>query len=297
MSSARDDPAKPPDSLDEIELPPLPGPAWPLVPGYEIVGEVGSGSTGTVYTARQAEQERILALKVLRADAVATDRLPHFHQMARAIAGLKLSGVVPILDIGDWQPLPGGAKIPFLASEFVPGGNLAKRLSTGPIAWPEAVRLVKELARTIHVCHGQGIVHGNLKPTNVLMGDDGRLRLTDFSLARKMDVELRRILAGLIPCTLTYLAPEQVEGKEIGPAADIYALGAILYRLIAGRAAFAGKTPRKTLAKVVNIPPPSLRDLQVDVPSELEALTLRCLAKSPEARPGSALELADKLRS
>ena len=112
-----------------------------------------------------------------------------------------------------------------------------------------------------------------------------------------MDVELRRILAGLIPCTLTYLAPEQVEGKEIGPAADIYALGAILYRLIAGRAAFAGKTPRKTLAKVVNIPPPSLRDLQVDVPSELEALTLRCLAKSPEARPGSALELADKLRS
>jgi serine/threonine-protein kinase len=296
MSRTPDRPSKPPDSLDDIELPPLPGPAWPVVPGYEVQGELGPGSIGTVYKARQARSSRVVALKVIRPDAVAPDQLPGFHEEARAIARLNHPGVVPILEVGEWQPLPGGAKVPFLAFEFVAGGSLAARLGAGPTDWREAARLVESVARTMQVCHEQGIVHANLKPANVLMGETGQPRASDFALVRMTDREQRRILAGLVPGTLAYLAPEQLDGKkEVGPAVDVYALGAILYHLLSGQPPFSGK-PQQTPAKRANVVPPKLHDLRVDVPPELEALTLRCLARSPEARPGSALEMADELQ-
>jgi serine/threonine protein kinase len=297
MNDTPDDPAKPPESLDDIELPPLPGPAWPIVSGYEILGELGSGSIGTVYTAKQLGLDRVLALKVIRPDAVSPDQLGRFHEEVRAIAQLDHPGVVPIRDVGEWQPLPNGSKVPFLASEYIAGGSLAGRLRDSPIAWPEAARLVEKLARTLHLCHSRGIVHGNLKPANVLMGEDGLPRLSDFARVRKMDSDIRRILVGLAPGTVAYLAPEQIEGKKaVGPAVDVYALGAVLYQMLSGKPPFSGKTPRETLANVTNEPPPSLRDFQVDVLPALEELTLRCLAKSPDGRPGSALELADELR-
>jgi serine/threonine-protein kinase len=296
MTGNPDEPAKSPESLDDIELPPLPGPAWPVIDGYEILEVLGSGSIGTVYRARQARLDGVVALKVIRPDAVSPDRLGPFHQAAQAIARLDHPGVVPIREIGEWQPLPDGAKVPFLTCEFVAGGSLAGRLEGGPIAWQEAVQLVAQLARTMHDCHARGIVHGNLKPANVLMGADGLPRLGDFSLARRMDTDLRRILAGLVSATIAYLAPEQVGGsKTVSSATDVYGLGALLYHALSGRPPFSSRKPRETLSKVSSEAPTALRDLQVDIPPELEALTLRCLAKSPDDRPATAGELADEL--
>jgi serine/threonine protein kinase len=292
-----DRPSKQPESLADVELPPLPGPAWPVILGYEILGEVGSGGTGTVYKAKQIQHDRVVALKVIRAEAVPSDQLARFQEEARKIARLKHPSLVPLYEIGERQLLPGGPAIPFLVSEFVSDGSLAGRLHSGPIAWPQAARLVERLARAMQFCHDRGVVNGNLKPTNVLMGEDGLPRVTDFALADKSDREQRRILAGIAPGTLAYLAPEQATGvKEVGPTVDVYALGAILYHTLTGQPPFSAKTPRQTLAKVVNDPPVALHDLRVDVPRELEALTLKCLAKSPAARPASALELADELR-
>jgi serine/threonine protein kinase len=292
-----DKPAKQHESLEDIELPPLPGPAWPVVAGYEILGELGSGGLGTVYKAKQIQPDRVVALKVMRAESVPPDQLARFQEEARAIARLNHPSLVPIYEIGERQPLPGGPAIPFLVSEFVAGGSLAGRLGRGPIAWPEAAQMMEQLARAMQFCHDRDIVHGNLKPANVLLGADDQPRVTDFALADKTERGQRRVLAGIVPATLAYLAPEQATGKKaVGPAADVYALGAILYHTLSGQPPFSGKTPRETLAKVVRESPPALRDLKVDVPRELEALTLRCLAKSPGARPATAVQLAEELR-
>ncbi len=297
MNSTPDDSAKSQESFDEIDLPPLPGPAWPIIPGYEIVDVLGSGSIGTVYRARQVGLDLVVALKVIRPDAVSSDQLPRFHEEVRVIAQLNHPSVVPILDVGEWQPLPGGAKIPFLASEYVAGGSLASRMLAGPMPWIEAVRLVETLARAMDVCHARGIVHGNLKPANVLLGEGGLPRVNDFALPGRSERGLRRMLAGLVPGTFAYMAPEQADVKnEFGPAVDVYALGAILYHLLVGRPPFSGTTPHQTLTMVVNNPPPSLSEIVVDLTPELDALVLRCLAKSPGGRPGSALELAEELR-
>jgi serine/threonine protein kinase len=297
MSSTPNEPSKSSESLDEIDLPPLPGPAWPVVPGYEILGELGSGSMGTVYRARQARLNRVVALKVFRAETVPPNRLSRFHEEARAVARLNHPSVVPIHEIGERQPLPGGPTIPFLVCDYIAGGSLAGHLHSGPIAWREAAGLVEALARAVHVCHERSIVHANLKPSNVLMGEGGLPRLADFALPRKREGWQRRILSGLVPGTLAYTAPEQAEGKkDIGPAVDIYALGAILYHMLSGRPPFTGKSPRETLTLIASASPPALHDLQVNVPGELEALMLRCLAKSPGDRPSSALGLADELR-
>jgi serine/threonine protein kinase len=297
MNSTPDDSAKSQESFDEIDLPPLPGPAWPIIPGYEIVDALGSGSIGTVYRARQVNSGLVVALKVIRADAIAADQLPRFHEEVKAIARLMHPSVVPILDVGEWQPLPGGAKIPFLASEYVAGGSLASRLLDRPMAWLDAVRLVETLARTMQVGHERGIVHGNLKPANVLLGEGGLPRVNDFALPGRTERELRRMVAGLVPGTIAYMAPEQADVRNVvGPAVDVYSLGAILYHLLAGQPPFSGATPHQTMEMVINDPPPNLAELVIEPPPELEALVLRCIAKSAGERPGSALELAEELR-
>jgi hypothetical protein len=306
---------------DRDELPPLPHPlpprvepspaAWPAPPGYAIVAELGRGGMGTVYRARDVALNRPVALKVIRSGMDTADQRRRFQAEARAAAKLNHPHVVQVYAVGEWQPKGGGPPMPYLALELVKGGSLEKWLSTsqGSISPQDAARLVTLLARAMHHAHLKGLVHRDLKPGNVLLAapaDEPALncslgcpKVTDFGLA--LDTEQRggRLTqTGLVMGTPAYMAPEQAEGRsDVGPAADVYALGAILYRLLAGDVPFQGETPIDVLFRVRHDEPEPPSLFNPDVPADLEAACMKCLAKSPHARFASAAELADALEA
>jgi photosystem II stability/assembly factor-like uncharacterized protein/tRNA A-37 threonylcarbamoyl transferase component Bud32 len=285
---------------DELPPPPRAGPDAPQGPearlalaGYDIIAELGRGGAGVVYKARQKSLNRLVALKVLLTGADAdAEELARFRSEAEAIAQLQHPNVVQIYDIGE-----GGGRL-FYSMEFVEGGSLTARRAGFP--WPpvEAAALVETLARAMHAAHQRGIIHRDLKPANVLLTADGLPKIGDFGLAKRLDHGPGLTRTGAIMGTPSYMAPEQALGRsgDVGPATDVYALGAILYELLTGRPPFLGETTFHTLQQVVNEEPAPPRRLQPAVAPELEAICLRCLAKSPARRYGSALELADDLR-
>jgi serine/threonine-protein kinase len=308
MSSANDPNA--PRQTESGPGPDAPAPAWPAIPGYEILGNVGRGGTGVVYQARQLGLNRTVALKVLRHGAFAgAEDLGRFRAEARALARLEHPNIVRVYDSGEH----GGC--PYLALELVEGGNLADRLAGGPFAPRQAAQVVEALARAVHHAHERGIVHRDLKPANVLlaMGSsapavgrgsaeppsaDGIPKITDFGLAKRRDGGEGRTITGAILGTPGYLAPEQAAGKskEVGPATDVYGLGAILYSLLTGRPPFAGASLADTLRQVRSGEPVPPRRLQPAVPRDLETVCLKCLQKKPEERYASAAALEEDLR-
>jgi serine/threonine-protein kinase len=285
---------------DELPPPPRAGPGAPPTPevrlalaGYEILAELGRGGAGVVYKARQKSLNRPVALKVLLTGADAgAEELARFRIEAEAIAQLQHPNVVQIYDIGE-----GGGRF-FYSMEYVEGGSLTARRAGSP--WPpaEAAGLVETLARAMHAAHERGIIHRDLKPANVLLTADGLPKISDFGLAKRLDQGPGLTRAGAIMGTPSYMAPEQALGQagDVGPATDVYALGAILYALLTGRPPFLGETAFHTLQQVVSERPVPPSRLQPAVAPEPEAICLRCLEKSPARRYGSARELADDLR-
>jgi WD40 repeat protein len=264
-----------------------------VVPGYEILGELGRGGMGVVYQARQVSLNRVVALKMILAGGHAGQtELARFRGEAEALACLQHPNIVQIFETGQ----AGG--FPFLSLEFVAGGSLAAQLDGTPWAPAEAAELVEDLARAVHAAHQRGIVHRDLKPGNVLLTAQGIPKITDFGLAKRLDSETARTQSGAILGTPSYMAPEQAEGKraEIGPAADVYALGAILYELLTGHPPFQAETPLETVLQVISeeVMPP--RQLCADVPRDLQAVCMKCLAKAPRQRYASAKLLAADLR-
>jgi tetratricopeptide (TPR) repeat protein len=268
--------------------------ALPAVPGYEILQELGRGGMGVVYWAWQSGLHRPVALKMVLAGAHAGPvELARFRTEAEAAARLQHAHIVQIHDIGQHEGRP------FLALEYVDGGSLARQLDGTP--WPaaRAVPLLETLARAIAHAHRQGVVHRDLKPGNVLLTKEGQPKVTDFGLAKLLvggGDPLTR--TGAILGTPSYMAPEQAEGKtqEVGPAADVYALGAILYELLTGRPPFKAATPLETVRLVVSTEPVPPKRLQPGVPRDLETICLHCLHKEPARRYATAEELADDLR-
>jgi serine/threonine-protein kinase len=218
--------------------------------------------------------------------------LARFMAEAEAIARLRHSNVVQIHSMGDYEGHP------YLELEYVEGGSLAARLNGTPWASREASRLTEVLARAIHEAHGLGIVHRDLKPANVLLAADGTPKITDFGLSKALGADPGLTNTGEIVGTPGYMAPEQAagSGQEIGPAADVYALGAILYELLAGRPPFRAATALETLEQVRSHEPVPPRRLQPKLPRDLETICLACLSKEPGSRYASAAELADDLR-
>jgi serine/threonine protein kinase/WD40 repeat protein len=266
---------------------------WPTVPGYEILGELGRGGMGVVYRARQVGLDRLVALKVVRAGAHATpEDLARFRREAEAVARLRHPNVVEIYEVGD----QGG--VPHFAMELCTGGSLAQQLAGGALALRRAAELVETLARAVQAAHEAGVVHRDLKPANVLLTADGIPKITDFGLAKKLDGTTELTATGAIVGTASYMAPEQASGdsKRVGPAADVYALGAILYELVTGRPPFQADTPFDTLLQVLSDAPAPPALLRPGVPADLEAVCLRCLEKKPAWRYASAAELADDLQ-
>jgi serine/threonine-protein kinase len=269
------------------------GPATlPPVAGYELLDELGRGGMGVVYQARHLALNRVVALKMVRTGGDAgPEEAARFRAEAEAAARLQHPHVVQIFEVGEHEGRP------YLALEYAAGGSLARKLGGTPLSPAEAAALVEPLARAVDAAHGRGIVHRDLKPGNVLLTADGTPKVADFGLARCAGAEGAHTQTGAVLGTPSYMAPEQAAGKsrEVGPAADVYALGAILYECLTGRPPFKGATPLETLEQVRSREPVPPSHLQPRVPRDLETVCLKCLEKEPHRRYASAAALADDL--
>jgi serine/threonine protein kinase/tetratricopeptide (TPR) repeat protein len=264
------------------------------VAGYYIIGELGRGGMGVVYKARQVGLNRLCALKMILGSGHASlDTLARFRIEAEAIAQLQHPNIVQVYEIGEQDDCP------FFSLEFVEGDSLAHKIDGTPQPVREAAQLMQSLCAGMQAAHQRGIIHRDLKPANILLTKDGVPKITDFGLAKRFeDQDQGQTRTGAIMGTPSYMAPEQAKGrnKELGPAADIYSLGAILYDLLTGRPPFRGETIMDTLNQVQNLEPlPPVR-LQPKVPLDLQTICLKALNKDPKKRYESAGALGEDLR-
>jgi tetratricopeptide (TPR) repeat protein/tRNA A-37 threonylcarbamoyl transferase component Bud32 len=304
-SVEEDDRAALPWPADDLPPPPLvaaarpvasqgPRPAtWPTLADYEIIEYLDKGGMGAVYKARQRSLNRIVALKLLSRERQDDPALRARHPIeAEAVARLNHPNIAQIYEVGEENGQP------FLALEYATGGSLDRKLARKPLPASEAAGLAETVARAIHFAHEQGIIHRDLKPANVLLMADGTVKLTDFGLAKRVEDPAGPTPPGAILGTPSYMPPESAVGKskEVGPAADTYSCGAILYELLTGRPPFIAETILETLYQVRHqeLVPPSR--LQPKVPRDLESICLKCLEKEPKRRYPSALALAEDLR-
>jgi eukaryotic-like serine/threonine-protein kinase len=268
-------------------------PGTPEVPGYDVLGELGRGGMGVVYRAKQKGLNRVVALKMLPGGAYADQHeLARFFGEAEVVAAVRHPNVIQVYEYGQHDSRP------FLSMEFLPGGSLADFLrAKGKLDSRAAAELVEKVALGVGAAHDNGIVHRDIKPGNVLLDECAEPKVTDFGLAKRGGRDdLTR--TGAVMGTPNYMAPEQAAGrtKFVGPAADIYALGVILYECLTGRVPFAAADTMKLLAMVVDDEPPSVRELAPAVPRDLEAICLKCLKKDPRDRYASAHDLAADLQ-
>ena len=268
---------------------------------YEIIGRLGSGGMGVVYRARDPRLGRDVAVKVLP-DAVATDeeRLRRFEREARAAGALNHPNVVAVHDVGNADGTP------FVVTELLEGETLRDRLRSGALPPRKALELGVQIAHGLAAAHERGIVHRDLKPENLFLIDDGRLKILDFGLAklRLHDAEsgsaaqthTRETNPGAIVGTLGYLSPEQARGQESDARSDIFALGSVLYEMLAGQRAFSGPSAADTLSAILREDPPPLEP-GTRLPAGLERIVRRCLEKNPAERFASARDLGFALEA
>ncbi|WP_165227218.1 protein kinase domain-containing protein [Aquisphaera insulae] len=282
-----------PEGQDKRPIATAPNAATPVVPGFEIVGVLGRGAMGVVYEARHLALKRVVALKMILSGGHAgeVERL-RFWAEAEAVARLQHPNIVQVHEVGEHEGLP------YAALEFVEGGTFAQRLKRGPVSPREAAEVIATLAGAMHLAHTRNIIHRDLKPANILLDANGSPKVTDFGLARQLDSDIGQTQTGTTLGTPSYMSPEQAAGesKHVGPAADVYALGAILYECLTGRPPFQASSIVATLDMVRSQQPVAPHLLRAGVPADLETICLKCLRKEPEKRYSSADSLADDLR-
>jgi serine/threonine-protein kinase len=262
------------------------------LPQFHVEAELGRGGMGVVYKAQHLKFQRLVALKmILAGDHASAQQTERFLTEARAVARLQNPHIVQIYEIGEYNGLP------YFSLEYLDGGSLAAKLKGLPPSDMEAARLVELLALAVHYAHGRGIVHRDLKPANILLTGEGIPKIADFGLAKFLSEDSGTTRTGVILGTPSYMAPEQAIGKakDIGPAVDIYALGAILYELLTGRPPFRGESIQETLRSVEEQAPEPPRVHNPRVDRALEAICLKCLEKAPRDRYPSAEALAEDL--
>jgi WD40 repeat protein/tRNA A-37 threonylcarbamoyl transferase component Bud32 len=260
--------------------------------GYELLEEIGRGGMGVVYKARQVSTQRIVALKVILAGRFASDReVARFRSEAVAAARVDHPGIVPVYEFAQDGPLF------YYSMAYIEGENLASQLSTSRPTPARAAELARQIAQAVHYAHTRGITHRDLKPQNILIDQDGQPRIVDFGLAKSDAHEGSLTITGQLLGTANYVAPEQAMGEQckIGPASDIFAVGAILYEMLTGQPPFSASTVVGVLTKVVHDQPTPPRAIESCVPRDLETICMKCLAKDPASRYASARALSDDL--
>ncbi len=295
-----------------------------IVPGYEILRELGRGGMGVVYKARQVSLQRVVALKMVLSGAHARERdLDRFRGEAQAVANLHHPNIVEIYEFGEHQGLP------YYSLEYVEGGSLSRKIRGRPFPPLEAARIAEELARAIQYCHQRGVIHRDLKPSNILLqkksemqnpkseirnpkfeavgGDstpdfeirisDFDPKISDFGLAKLLESDPGLTKSGMVMGTPSYMAPEQTQGRmrDVGTHTDIYALGTILYEMLTGRPPFRAESVLETMEMVGSYEPVPPSRIYSKVPRDLETICLKAMAKAPERRYRSALALAQDL--
>lgn len=258
---------------------------------YELMEELGRGGMGVVYKARQGSLNRVVAIKMLPFGTLAAPQfIKRFMAEAAAAASLQHPNIIAIHEVGAREGQY------FFVMDYIDGQSLAHLASTEPLSTTQAARYLKTLAEAIGYAHDRGIIHRDLKPSNILIESaTNRLRITDFGLARRIDGESTLTVTGQVLGSPHFMAPEQAAGTEAGKAADIYALGGILFFLLTSRAPFQGVSLEAILQQVLSSEPISPRLLNPAVPRDLETICLKCLQKEPENRYATAQELAAEL--
>ncbi|MGH9368740.1 MAG: protein kinase domain-containing protein [Thermoanaerobaculia bacterium] len=274
-----------------------------LAPGdrlgpYEILGSIGRGGMGEVYRARDSRLERDVALKVIRDEGAADpERLARFRRETLAVAALNHPGILAIYDTG------AHGEAPYAVMELLSGETLAERLQSGPLAPREACEIGARVADALAAAHAHGIVHRDVKPSNIFLTEDGQTKVLDFGIARMAPPDSSTTSAstleqtsGALVGTAGYVSPEQVRGRQADARSDVFSLGAALYEAVTGRRAFAGSTPAETLSAVLSEDPAGYSETS-RIPAELRRIVLRCLEKDPANRYQSARDLALDLRA
>ena len=280
----------------------------PLSPGkrlgpYEIISHIGAGGMGEVYKGKDTRLDRIVAIKVLPAQlAENPERRERFEHEARAISSLNHPHICVLHDIGHEEG------VDFLVMEHIEGETLSERLLKGPLPLDQVLVYGTEIADALDKAHRQGVVHRDLKPGNVMVTSSG-VKLLDFGLAKFTHESLEKseeaeeqtqqrplTSVGTLLGTIQYMAPEQLEGKDADPRADIFAFGALMYEMVTGRRAFVGESQASLIGAIMNTDPASIAELQPLTPPGLERTIKKCLAKDRERRWQSAGDLSDALR-
>jgi tRNA A-37 threonylcarbamoyl transferase component Bud32 len=280
------------DPSPESAIPPDLGKRLKYFGDYELLEEIARGGMGVVWKARQSNLNRDVALKMIRAGALASpDEVARFLREAEAAANLQHPNIVAIHEVGEHDGQH------YFSMDLVDGRDLAALIAEGPLAPQRAARYVKTIAEAIHFAHQRGTLHRDLKPQNVLVDAADQPRITDFGLAKIMKDDSQLTQSGVIMGSPSYMPPEQAASRhgEISPASDVYSLGAMLYELLTCRPPFCGVTAMATLREVMEseaIPP---RRLKADIPPDLETICLKCLEKLPNSRYPTARALAEEL--
>jgi serine/threonine-protein kinase len=259
---------------------------------YELEELAGAGGMSSVYRAHDRLLDRTVALKILHQQYLGdAEHVRRFHQEARAAAALSHPNIVTVIDRGDHEGRH------FIVFEFVEGDNLKQVIDRrGRLPVETALELGIQIARALSFAHQGGLVHRDVKPQNVLLNGDGQAKVTDFGIARSLDVKHGLTQTGTVLGTSDYIAPEQAQGQRVSERTDVYSLGAVLYELLTSEVPFPGENFVAVAMRHINEPPPPIRDKRPDVPPRVEAAVQRAMAKDPAARP-SMDELCHELQA
>jgi eukaryotic-like serine/threonine-protein kinase len=260
---------------------------------HQILKELGKGSMGVVYQAHDPQIDRLVALKVLRPDRVATEAFSQrFLKEAKAIGRLSHPNMVTVYDVGEDQGTV------YIAMEFLEGKPLDEIIKNDSFQPEEVIELGIQVAEALDYAHRRGIVHRDIKPSNIIVQPDGQIKITDFGIARIEDPEAtQQTQAGEILGTPAYMSPEQVLSQPVDGRSDLFSLGVVLYELATGKRPFRGENIAAMFRNITGEDPPEPMKINPAAPPELSSIVMRCLAKSPERRFGTGKDLAEALRN